>query len=109
MRAHRRPEEELAAFLDTEECLLFDLGWLACTGALPALAGPGAMLFCDRGNRPGIADGCRLAAAEVSLYATGTSTTWPSASPDRPAAEPGRHRRPLRGRRAGAPLAVLDM
>jgi glycine C-acetyltransferase/8-amino-7-oxononanoate synthase len=68
MTVHRRLEERLAAFECTESCLLFGSGYLANLGMVPALAGPGEVVFSDRLNHASIVDGCRLARAETFVY-----------------------------------------
>jgi glycine C-acetyltransferase/8-amino-7-oxononanoate synthase len=69
MRVHRRLEERLAAFLGSEAALLFGSGYLAGTGILPALAGPGDVVLCDELNHVALDDGCRLTEAETFVYA----------------------------------------
>jgi 8-amino-7-oxononanoate synthase len=68
MTLHRRLEERLAGFLGTESALLFGSGYLATLGIVPALAGRGDIVFCDRLGHPSVLDGARLAGAEVVLY-----------------------------------------
>ena len=63
MTPHRELEEELAAFKGTEACLLFGSGFLANTGVIAALAGPGDVVLSDALNHASIVDGCRLARA----------------------------------------------
>src|SRR5215217_6831525 len=68
MTLHRRLEERLAGFLGTESALLFGSGYLAGLGIVPALAGRGDIVFCDRLGHPCLRDGARLAGAEAVLY-----------------------------------------
>ena len=68
MVPHRRLEEELAAFKGTEACLLFGSGFLANTGVVAALAGPGDVVLSDARNHASIVDGCRLARAQTVVY-----------------------------------------
>ena len=68
MVPHRRLEEELAAFKGSEACLLFGSGFLANTGIIAALAGPGDVVLSDSLNHASIVDGCRLARAQTVVY-----------------------------------------
>jgi 7-keto-8-aminopelargonate synthetase-like enzyme len=68
MTIHRRLEERLAAFEQSEECLLFGSGYLANLGVIGALAGRGGTVFSDELNHASIVDGCRLSRAEVVVY-----------------------------------------
>jgi 8-amino-7-oxononanoate synthase len=68
MEPHRRLESRLAAFNGCESALLFGSGYLANTGAIAALAGPGEVVFSDELNHASIVDGCRLSRAETFVY-----------------------------------------
>jgi 8-amino-7-oxononanoate synthase len=68
MTLHRRLEERLAAFEQTERCVLFGSGYLANTGLIAALAREGEVVFSDALNHASIIDGCRLARAETFVY-----------------------------------------
>ena len=68
MTAHRRLEEQLAAFEGTEACVLFGSGYLANVGIVSALAREGDVVFSDELNHASIVDGCRLARAETFVY-----------------------------------------
>jgi 8-amino-7-oxononanoate synthase len=68
MTIHRRLEERLAAFEQSEACLLFGSGYLANLGVIGALAGRGGTVFSDELNHASIVDGCRLSRAEVVVY-----------------------------------------
>ncbi|WP_259313062.1 8-amino-7-oxononanoate synthase [Capillimicrobium parvum] len=68
MTPHRELEAELAAFKGTEACVLFGSGFLANTGVVAALAGPGEVVVSDALNHASIVDGCRLAQAETIVY-----------------------------------------
>jgi 8-amino-7-oxononanoate synthase len=68
MTLHRRLEERLADFEQTERCVLFGSGYLANTGVIAALARPGDVVFSDALNHASIIDGCRLARAETFVY-----------------------------------------
>jgi 8-amino-7-oxononanoate synthase len=66
--AHQRLEARLAAFEGTEAALLFNSGFAANTGAIPALVGPGDAVFSDALNHASLIDGCRLSRARVVVY-----------------------------------------
>ncbi len=68
MGPHRQLESRLAAFKGCEAALLFGSGYLANTGAVAALAGPGEVVFSDELNHASIVDGCRLSRAETFVY-----------------------------------------
>jgi 8-amino-7-oxononanoate synthase len=71
MEPHRRLESRLAEFKGYEAALLFGSGYLANTGAIAALAGPGEVVFSDQLNHASIVDGCRLSRAETFVYRHG--------------------------------------
>jgi 8-amino-7-oxononanoate synthase len=71
MTPHRRLEERLAEFKQTEAALLFGSGFLANLGVVSALAPKGAVVFSDELNHASIVDGCRLAGAETFVYEHG--------------------------------------
>lgn len=93
MALHRELEEELAEFKGYEACLVLGSGFLANTGVIPALAGPGDVIFSDALNHASIVDGCRQSRAETVVYPHGDLGTL----------ERGLER--VRGRRA---LVVTD-
>ncbi|OJU82342.1 MAG: 8-amino-7-oxononanoate synthase [Solirubrobacterales bacterium 70-9] len=68
MQPHRELETRLAAFKGYERALLFGSGYLANSGTIAALAGPGEVVFSDELNHASIIDGCRLARAETAVY-----------------------------------------
>ncbi len=68
MVLHRELEERIAAFKGTESALLFNSGYAANTGVIPALAGRGDTVFSDRLNHASIVDGCLLSRAAVRRY-----------------------------------------
>jgi glycine C-acetyltransferase/8-amino-7-oxononanoate synthase len=68
MTLHRRLEERLAAFVGADAATLFGSGSLANLGVIPALARKGEIVLHDELAHPSIADGCRLAGADVFAY-----------------------------------------
>lgn len=68
---HDRLEAELAAFKNTEACMLFGSGYLANIGVICALAGRDDVVLSDARNHASIIDGCRLARAETVVYEHG--------------------------------------
>jgi glycine C-acetyltransferase/8-amino-7-oxononanoate synthase len=65
---HAALEEELAVFKGYPRCVVFGSGFLANTGVIAALAGPGDVILSDALNHASIVDGCRLARAETVVY-----------------------------------------
>ncbi len=61
-------ESELARFKGTEAALLFNSGYHANIGVLPAIAGEGDMIFSDELNHASLIDGSRLSKAETIVY-----------------------------------------
>lgn len=66
--AHQQLEARLAAFEQAEAVLLFNTGFAANTGIIPALVGSGDAVFSDALNHASIVDGCRLSRARVVVY-----------------------------------------
>jgi 8-amino-7-oxononanoate synthase len=66
--AHQRLEARLAAFERAEAVLLFNTGFAANTGIIPALVGSGDAVFSDALNHASLVDGCRLSRARVVVY-----------------------------------------
>jgi len=61
-------EEDLARFKDTEAALIFNSGYMANLGIIPALAGRGDIIISDKINHASIIDGIRLSGAEFLRY-----------------------------------------
>jgi len=68
MTLHEELERAIAAFKGTEAAILFNSGYAANTGVIPALAGEGDVLLSDALNHASIIDGCRLSRAETEVY-----------------------------------------
>jgi 8-amino-7-oxononanoate synthase len=68
---HEALEAELAAFLGTETALVFNTGYMANAGVIPALIGEGDVVVSDALNHASIVDGCRLCRGEVRIFAHG--------------------------------------
>lgn len=56
------------AFERAEAVLLFNSGYAANTGIIPALVGAGDAVFSDALNHASLVDGCRLSRARVVVY-----------------------------------------
>jgi 8-amino-7-oxononanoate synthase len=81
---HAALEEELAAFKGTDACVLFGSGFLANTGVVAALAGPGDVVLSDALNHASLIDGCRLARARTVVYPHGDLDALAAALADVP-------------------------
>ncbi|WP_141620402.1 8-amino-7-oxononanoate synthase [Myxococcus sp. AB036A] len=66
--AHHRLETRLAAFERAEAVRLFNSGYAANTGIIPALVGPEDAVFSDALNHASLVDGCRLSRSRVCVY-----------------------------------------
>ncbi|ABF88105.1 8-amino-7-oxononanoate synthase [Myxococcus xanthus DK 1622] len=66
--AHHRLETRLAAFERAEAVRLFNSGYAANTGIIPALVGSEDAVFSDALNHASLVDGCRLSRARVCVY-----------------------------------------
>jgi 8-amino-7-oxononanoate synthase len=68
MTAHVELQDVVQRWLQFPSVCLFNSGYAANTGVLPALAGPGDVILSDQLNHASIIDGCRLSGAEVQVY-----------------------------------------
>lgn len=65
---HIRLEERIAEFKRTEAALVFNTGYAANTGIIPAITAEGDVIFSDELNHASIIDGVRLSKAGVKIY-----------------------------------------
>jgi 8-amino-7-oxononanoate synthase len=65
---HKKLEERIARFKKTEAALVFNTGYAANTGIIPAMTGADTVIFSDELNHASIIDGVRLSKAEVKIY-----------------------------------------
>lgn len=68
MELHEALEKRIAAFKGTEASLVFNSGYAANTGIIPALVGRGDVIFSDRLNHASIVDGALLSRAKLVRY-----------------------------------------
>lgn len=65
---HALLEEKLRDFMDATSVLLFNSGYAANTGIIPAITGRGEVILGDRLNHASVVDGCLLSKAEFRRY-----------------------------------------
>ncbi len=65
---HEELESRIARFKGTEAAILFNSGYAANTGIIPALAGERDVILSDSLNHASIVDGCRLSTARISVF-----------------------------------------
>lgn len=65
---HVELERRLAEFKRAEACITFQSGFMANLAVIPALVGPGDVIFSDELNHASIIDACRLSRAQVVRY-----------------------------------------
>jgi 8-amino-7-oxononanoate synthase len=68
---HVELEQAIARWKGTEDAVAFSSGYLANTGTIAALVGPGDLVVSDALNHASIVDGCRLSRAEVAVVPHG--------------------------------------
>lgn len=65
---HRRLEQVIADFKQTEAAMLFNTGYMANVGTISGIAGKDWVIFSDSLNHASIIDGCRLSGAKTLIY-----------------------------------------
>jgi len=68
MDLHEELEHRIAGFKGTEAAILFNSGYAANTGAIPAIAEDRDVILSDELNHASIIDGCRLSRARTVVY-----------------------------------------
>lgn len=68
MAIHARLEEKIAEFKGCEAAIIFNSGYAANSGAIPALAGRSDFIYSDRLNHASIVDGCLLSRAKLKRF-----------------------------------------
>ena len=68
MSIHMELETEIAKFKGREAAMVFNTGFAANSGILPALCGRGDMIYSDAKNHASIIDGCRMSKADTVIY-----------------------------------------
>ncbi len=68
MSIHEELEKKLAEFKHVEAVLVFQSGFTANAGAIPAVVDKGDIIISDELNHASIIDGCRLSRADVIRY-----------------------------------------
>lgn len=68
MDLHEALERRIAVFKGTEAALVFNSGYAANTGIIPAIVGRGDVIFSDRLNHASIVDGALLSRAKLIRY-----------------------------------------
>ncbi len=68
MTLHEELERRLAEFKHTEACIVFQSGFTANTGVIPAVVGDGDVIVSDELNHASIIDGSRLTRAVRKVY-----------------------------------------
>jgi len=65
---HKKLEERVARFKETESALIFNSGYAANTGIIPSITSEADVILSDELNHASIIDGCRLSSATTLVY-----------------------------------------
>jgi 8-amino-7-oxononanoate synthase len=65
---HRELEEEITAWIGTEDALVFTTGYQANVGCLSAILSPSDTVIADSGDHASILDGCKLSGARLRPF-----------------------------------------
>jgi len=65
---HLELERQLAEFMGSEDALVFTTGYLANTGAIGTLLGPGDTVICDSGDHASILDAVSMSRARIRPF-----------------------------------------
>jgi 8-amino-7-oxononanoate synthase len=68
MDIHEELERSIAGFKGAEAAILFNSGYAANTGVIPAITGERDVILSDELNHASIIDGCRLSRARTVVY-----------------------------------------
>lgn len=68
---HRKLEEEIAKFYQTEDAIVFPSGYGTNIGVISALCNKGDVVINDSANHASIFDGCALSGADIRIYPHG--------------------------------------
>jgi 8-amino-7-oxononanoate synthase len=65
---HLELEQELAAWMRTEDAIVYTTGYQSNVGCIGTILGPGDTVICDSGDHASILDGCRLSGAKLRPF-----------------------------------------
>jgi glycine C-acetyltransferase len=68
MSIHMELERRIAAFKNTEACVVFQSGFAANAGTVSAILGPEDHIISDALNHASIIDGCKLSKAKIHVF-----------------------------------------
>src|SRR5918996_6028181 len=68
---HIELEREIAEWMGTDDALVFTAGYLANTGCIATLLGPGDTVICDSGDHASILDAVTMSRARIRPYRHG--------------------------------------